>query len=363
LRILSKYLIADVVKPTLVALFIMLSIIWLMQSLRFMDLIVNRGLEISTFLYFTMLLVPTILIVVLPLSFFAGSCYCFKRLGDDNELSAIFASGLNRLQATRSIIWAAILTVLIGYAISLYFIPAGMSAFKQLQHNLRHSAGPLLLEEGTFNPAGEGLMVYIKKRHGNRGIEQILVHDTSNPARPVTWMAKRGEIVTGENGLPRLVLTQGIRQEISSEQVNTLEFNQHTLDITRDIQITERRFKEAEERYLPELIHPEADVSEQDQQRFIAEAHRRLLWPLTPLPLTLLAIFWLAQPRRFRLGTFKATLLVSGLAFGYQVVLMLLHNVAGTGMKAALYGQWALPVLLTFYLLLKLREGRDGEPA
>ena len=48
------------------ALYTLVALIWLTQSLRFVELVVNRGLSFSVFLELTSLLVPGFVAVILP---------------------------------------------------------------------------------------------------------------------------------------------------------------------------------------------------------------------------------------------------------------------------------------------------------
>ena len=330
------------VKPMLMALFIMLSIIWLMQSLRFMDFIINKGLDVGTFLWITALIIPSLLIVILPLAAFSGACFSFKRLNDDNELSSIFASGLSKWSIVNpALIMAAIVTVAC-YVLSLWLMPAGMATFKNLQHQIRQSGNNLLIEEATFNQIGKNITVYVKKRQGN-SLKNILVHDTRKEGKPITWMAKEGKVVFTEGGYPRLVLVQGSRQQVSDEQLSVLEFKKHTIDITKKVLESDDRIKGREERYLGELLITK-NISEREVKQFKAEFQKRLLWPLTPFPFIMLAAVVLIQTRRRRTGTFKATSFACLLAATYQGVLMMFHNIASKGNEAALYGQWLLPI-------------------
>src|SRR5947209_7584065 len=54
--------------------------IWLAQSLRLVDLIVNRGLSIDVFLYLALLILPRFLNIVLPIGVFIAVLFTFSRL-------------------------------------------------------------------------------------------------------------------------------------------------------------------------------------------------------------------------------------------------------------------------------------------
>lgn len=355
MRVLTAYLLKDMIRPSLVALFIMLSIIWLMQSLRFMDLIINKGLDAGTFLWITALIVPSLLIVVLPLSLFAGGVYSFKRLNDDNELSSLFNAGMSRKRIIAPSLIMAIIGTLLGYMLTLWLMPAGMSSFKNIQHHLRQSGGNLMLEEGAFNAMGDGLMVYVKHRTGNNVLHSLLVHDNRNPKRPVTWMAKQGKVTFNTSGFPRLTLVEGIRQDVSNESLSVLEFEEHTIDITKQIKLDTTRIKGSEERYMGELLQY-GNLPEREINRLKAEFQKRLVWPLTPFPVILLAAVCLISMRRRRLGSFKATASACALATTYFALLMLCHNYATKGAEAFLYGQWALPIGVTIICLIILSD-------
>lgn len=356
MSVLTRYLFADILRPAAGTLAALLTMIWLMQSLRFLDLMVNKGLDVFTFFQLTGCLVPSLLIVIVPIALMIGTVFSCKRLFDDNEMSSLMNLGLTRLHLVRSAFLNALVAVTIGYALSLWLIPAGMTSFKQLQHDLRNEKGTMLLEAGHFNQMGDDMMVYLKKRTGPQSFQQLLVHDTRRPDRPVTWMAQKGSIFLNNQGNPHLKLTNGIRQEVSEKQVSMLEFREHDLDILQRFNAPPTHWRDAEERYLHELFHPQEELSPKQKQRFEGEVHRRLLWPLLPIPLVLIACATMLKTPTRRLNSLSLS--VRALSYGllYIAVALVLHNIAKEGNTIALFGQWGLPFLTSGLCLLKLKE-------
>lgn len=343
MRIFTKYLFKDQIRPTLTALFVLLSIIWLMQSLRFMDYIVNKGLDASTFLWITVLVIPSLLIIVLPLSLFVGATFSYKRLNDDNELTAFFASGQNRWRIVWPSIFMATIVMALCYSITLWFMPAGMSAFKSLQHELRQGGGNILLEEGAFNQMGPNTMVYIRKKHPNYQLDGVLVHDTKNTNSPVTWMAEQGSIIFSSQGYPSLVLNKGTRQEVNDQRLSVLEFEKHTVDIMKQFAKPKTRKPGPQELYIGELLNTEG-LSERHMNEYNAEFHKRLLWPLNVFPLVLIPACILIRARSRRFGSVKPATMATLIAFVYQALIVVNHNLANKGNTLFLYGQWFLPI-------------------
>lgn len=346
---LQNYVVKDVVKPTLMAMGIMLGLIWLLQSLRFLDLVINKGLDFSVFLYLTLMLVPKLLTLILPIGVFVATCMTLRRWQEDNELTAVLSLGRSPKTVLFPLLGWALVMVVAGYVLFLDLLPRSTTAFKDLQYQIRTQNGQLLLEEGTFNQLGNNLMVYLKQRTSPTMLDQLLVHDTRNPEQPVTWYARTGEVSMDQDGFPQLILRNGLRQEVGVKQVGMLEFETYNLDIRQSLgqQVLAPRNKEMEEFGLADLRaaadDPKTDIK--DAHEMDAELHKRLLWPLSPLPLVLLAAAWLLKPPKRHQSSWRM-LAAAGLSgFAYLGALMGLQGISQDGAKWALYGQWALPLV------------------
>ena len=247
------------------------------------------------------------------------------------------------------------------YLVTLWLLPAGMTAFKALQHDLRQSGGNILIEEGAFNQMGPDTMVYVREKHPDYKLKGILVHDTSDIETPVTWMAEEGYITFNNNGYPSLVLVKGTRQEISQKKQNILEFQRHTIDIMKQFAKRETRQRGHEELYLGELLNTDG-LNEKDKNEYLAEFHKRLLWPLTVFPLILIPAAILIGTKSRRFGSAKPTTVAILSAFIFQVLVMVNHNMANKGEQLFLYGQWAfvgIVVLLCIYSLSDMNKQEE----
>lgn len=360
---LPSYVVRDVVKPTLIALGVLLGLVWLLQSLRFLDLLINKGLSLGVFLHLTALLVPLLLTVIVPVSVFVGACAILRRWQEDNEITAILASG----RTPGAILWPlmgwAVVAVLFGYALYLQILPRSTGLFKDLQYQIRTQEGQLLLEEGTFNQLGSDLMIYLKRRVSATRLQQLLVHDTRDPLTPVTWYARAGRVVVDADGYPRLILQDGLRQEVGAKQVSMLEFKQYDLDIRQRLgqQVIKPRGREDEEYSLGELWQTahNGDTPDKKRNEMVAEVNKRLLWPLSPIPLVALAAAWLLRPARRHQNSWWLTGGAAVCGILYMASLMGLGGLAQDGKDWALYGQWALPVVACLAALaISRRSGR-----
>ena len=361
MRILSRYLLTDLLRPTLMALFILTSIIWLMQSLRFMDLIINKGLSMPVFLKINLLVLPSMLQIILPLSVFAGTVYGLKRLHDDNELIPLFSSGRNKLDLIKPLLTLAAMSTIIGYLLSFWLVPYGMSTFKALQHDLRESGGTLLIEAGQFNQLDKKLLVYVREKVDPYHLKGILVHDSNDEDAPITWMAEEGYIHADNQGYPHLRLMKGTRQAVTHDKLSVLEFEEHTVDVMRQFQSKKHRAPEAEELYIQQLLTPSDNISPHKRAERLAEFHKRLLWPLSPIPFVIIAAIFLMTDRKHRTGInrFVPFAIISVIA--YQILLMVSFNMASKGNVMMLYGEWVLPLIVIFIGFIYLKPKMEAE--
>ncbi len=73
----------------------LVALIWLTQSLRFVEMVVNRGLSFRTFFELTGLLIPNFIAMILPITTFVVVQFVYQRLAGDRELTVMRAAGLS----------------------------------------------------------------------------------------------------------------------------------------------------------------------------------------------------------------------------------------------------------------------------
>lgn len=350
---LPRYIALQAALATLVAASGLLALVWLLQSLRFLDFLVNKGLGVGVFFNITGLLVPRLLVIILPLAVLVGVGYAARRLQDDYEVTALLASGASpRLAWLPLLGWGAVVSGLL-YIVMLLVQPASITAFKELEMDLRTRQGQLLLEEGTFNPLGEDLMVYIKRRLSPTTFEQLLVHDTRDPTNPVTWYARFGSLQDrGQGRAPQLLLQQGIRQEAGLRQTSMLEFASYNLDLSTQLGAVNLsvREPEVEELGLSQAWQTSQATTTPPRRaaRLQAEVVNRLSWPLLPLPLTIVALAALLHPPKRKQSSIRGAVAAGVVGVG------VMGTQFGWLTEAQSGADWALGLMLLWPLAATL---------
>jgi lipopolysaccharide export system permease protein len=313
MKLYALYLLWQLTLPTLLATLAFSGAVWLSQSLRFVDLIVNKGLPVTTFLYLTLLLFPSLLLVILPFALFCAVLFVYHRLTLESELTVMKAVGLSNLQiAAPCLVLAGVVTA-IGYALGLYVMPFTYEGFRELQYEVRRDFSYVLLQPGVFNTPIEDVTVFVRDHEEDGSLSGILVHDDRNKRLPVTMMAEHGLLVQGASG-PLFVLQRGSRQELDARaarerSVSILRFDRYTLDLASAASQPDDRARKPKELYLHELLDPPDGFNEASRRELIAEGHKRLTWPLNALVFALIGLACLLPRDYSRHGPWRNILI------------------------------------------------------
>jgi lipopolysaccharide export system permease protein len=283
------------------------ALVWLTQSLRFIELVLDRGLSLAVFIELTGLMLPGFITVILPITTFVVVLFVYVRMTTDRELVVMRAAGLSPLRLARPGIALALASVATCYMLNLWLVPLSHGAFRVWQFEIRNEMAAILLQEGVFSSVGNDLTVYARERDRDGTLRGILVHDQREPNAPVTVIAEQGRITSTPLG-PRVVLLNGVRQQLDRQapgqppRLTVLSFAENSIDLARATRQEEVRSRDSRERSVTELLNPDPaeGLRPRELARFHAEAHQRLSAPLTALTYALvgLAVALTGQFRR-----------------------------------------------------------------
>ncbi|WP_137181516.1 LPS export ABC transporter permease LptF [Roseomonas sp. AR75] len=273
------------------------ALVWLTQSLRFIELVLDRGLSLGVFIELTSLMLPGFVAVILPITTFVVVLFVYVRMNSDRELVVMRAAGLSPMRLARPAITLAAISVAIGYLLNMWLVPLSHGAFRMWQFEIRNQMAAILLQEGVFSSVGNDLTVYARARERDGTLRGILVHDQREPGAPVTIIAEQGRITTTPQG-PRVLLINGVREQMEQRpngqppRLNALSFAENSVDLARATRQEEVRARDSRERSIPELLDPDPEegLRPRDVARFYGEAHQRMSAPLTALSYALVAL-------------------------------------------------------------------------
>lgn len=332
----------------------LVALIWLTQSLRLIELVLNHGLSLSVFFELTGLLVPNFIAVILPITTFVVVQFVYQRLSGDRELTVMRAAGLSSWRLSRPAL-VLTLTVVVGcYALNLWLVPLSYTAFREYQFEIRSRMAALLLQEGVFTPVSDELTVYVRSRDRDGTLRGILVEDARQKNSRATILAETGQLVEGRDG-PRVILHNGSRQQIdrTNGRLNVLTFSENTIDLATTNKANEQRYRDAAEMSTEELLQPPSSVFARDIGKLKVEGHRRLTTPLTAASFAMVALMSVLSGTFQRHGNVLRPLLAVLGVVGLLALGLAIGNLAARqlGLVPLIYVHAIVPGLLCAWRL------------
>ena len=184
---LTKYISKEVTCGFLLVVFSLLSMLWLTQSLRFIEMVANKGLPLKLFVELTTLLMPQLFCVLSPIALFTAVLFVYNRLLADRELVIMQASGISPLRnAVPAIIMGIVLSFFSIY-VQNWGIPKAEATFRRLEWEIKNNVSHLMFREGEFTNLKDNLTVFMTKYEPDGSVSGILLVDERNKKEKVTF--------------------------------------------------------------------------------------------------------------------------------------------------------------------------------
>lgn len=98
LKILQRYVLVELIGPTLLGLIVFTFVLLATHLFRLMDLLVNRGVPLPLFAALVGTLLPPLVVLTTPMAVLVGVLLGVGRLAADNEIMAMRTSGVDLLR-------------------------------------------------------------------------------------------------------------------------------------------------------------------------------------------------------------------------------------------------------------------------
>ena len=351
--VLTWYILRQCLSSLVLASLSIIGLVWLGQTLRLVELLVNKGALFIDFLYVTLLGVPFWLLIILPISSTIAATSVLSKMQQDKEILAMSAAGISPFRiGLGPMIMGGMITVFLMVN-SAYLMPATYSQYKTFMLNLRASAPIIILQEGVFIDITKGLTIYIHNKQSDNVFKDVFIRDSRN-ADVVVEIHSEKATVSIDNENPSLILFNGIRTQFSdtSTKAQILEFESYELNMTQKSVINSDRPKDYNEMGIGELLTKTISNSQyQDEMR--AEGHFRLTAPFLALSLVVMVVSVFLRSRFQRGHYWYQISIVTGLT----VLIELAHLTARSmtvnfpGLFPMMYVVVFLPLVIGFFTL------------
>lgn len=351
MNVFSRYVFRQTGSAIVLILSTLIIIIWVSVALKEIDLMTNEGQSASIFLYITLLSLPQIIGVVMPVALLIACVHVLNKASGDSEIIVMSASGAGRWLLAVPMLSVSFIILLLVIGNNAFLQPAAMRELRAYTVKVRTDLLSHVLQPGKFTTARENLTFHIRARSDNGDILGFLLQDTRNPDQQMSYMAARSRLVE-KNGTTFLVMYDGhiFRKPTGSDETQIIRFDNYIFDLSQfEPGSEEKTYYKTYESYLGELIAPDPEnpYFKSRPGTFRAELHDRLSNPLYPVLFALIAIAALGYARTTRESRIRSLSIAFACAAGARLGGLSAVNMFAK-QETALYLVWGIPLFGIF---------------
>ncbi len=327
MSIYIKYISRAIFPPLITSAIVLTSLVWITQTLR-MAYLLDKGIDLSKFLKFTTLLIPSLLFMILPIITVITVIYVYNKLQDDRQIVIFRSSGLSNFDIAKPALVVATITTIIAYYLSAHLMPLSYNNLKQGLNDFKENYVSNIIDEKTFNQISKHSTIYVDRKNSNGSLEGVVLFDNKSPEKKTVLFAQRGHIRSLRESVTEFELTNGVRHSYDqSGNLTKLKFESLIVAVGSEQNEVNVRTRTSLELYIQEMLWPDESIAPDRQKRLIAEGHSRIIWPLFNFAFVCLALsIFLRQPYNRKshikqfVYTFVPILLVAYLHFSMQKI-------------------------------------------
>ncbi len=346
---LDWYTLRGLFGPLVLCLCVLLLAQLLERLLRLFDMAAATGASSLLVLKMAGTLVPHYLGLAIPAAFFAAIFMAVARVGDDNELDAMLATGRSITRMAAPYFLVALALCAFNYYLFGYLQPQTRYGYQLNVHQVRQTGWNARMEDNRFVTVKQGFTLGADSVGADgRQLTRVFVERRSEAGEEIIT-AERGRLVPSADGTRLLLeLENGmIARDNIAGTVRVVKFAQGRIneDFTAVPPPFRARGGSVRELLLPELAvnSPQVQEAALEPAQVKGEFHGRVARTFLPLLLPLLALpLGMAAKRGRRApGTVFATLALLALNQALQFG----ESLAETGRVTAWIAVWA-PVVI-----------------
>ena len=232
-----KYFTIEIIKSFITILFAFTAIAWTVRAVNFLDLVVENGYSVKTYLLFSLLNITNIITKFIPISFLLSLIVSILKFERQNELIILWTSGLNKIKLVNLLFLISILALIVQISFATFVTPNALNKSRNLIKLSDFDSVSSIIKINEFSDSFKDLTFYVQKRNQKNEMKNIFIRDdgtflqglisNNEDSTNTTVTAKSGYI---DN--KKLILNEGSIQSKSKEgKLNNVNFKKTEISI------------------------------------------------------------------------------------------------------------------------------------
>ena len=351
MSIINRYLQREILLPFFYVLVVLVFILLMGQLFKIVNMVVSEGVRLWDVIRLVSALIPQIMTMALPISFFFAVLVSLGRMVGDGEVVALKAAGVSPYTMLKPVLQLAVACTIVTLLVSAWLAPWGMRQVRQVTFDILKEKVTLALRSQTLNLAFPGMAIYMGEIDRENGrVEDVFIEDRRHGEHPQTITAIAGVIVGDRDSSTLLLqLEEGTIHEYDpqEESYRVTDFSQYRINFDISDLLGEEGRVKLNNKALPNsaLLRKIALKKSRGKNptRARATLYKRFTQPFSCLAFALLGLALALVPVR------------SGARFqGFVFGLVFLLAYYLTGMVTEYLAEWQPSLSLFFFWLPNL---------
>ena len=363
-RVLHRYLAKELFSAFFLGLAGFTLLLLTGKILQLTELLVNKGVPFSQILGLLYFLLPSFLVLTIPMATLLSVLLTFNRLSSDSEVTALKASGVSLYQLTPVVFVLSLGAFLATIILSLYSLPWANYSSRSLLYQIASTRAQAGVKERVFNDDFEGLVLYVDQVAAQTLEWQgVFIFDSRDPADVNTIIALKGTVLSEPKSLTvTLQLKNGAIHKLGNKPETYQKIDFYTYDLLLDLKTGWKKSQEAgkkpSELSLGELYQAIQTLRSGNADARIqwVKIHEKFSIPFACLVFGVIGIPLGIQSRPARAGKSAGFAWSIGVLLVYYLLTNAGTSLAERGVLPVEISMWAPNIIflcLAIYLLIK----------
>ena len=235
-KIYQNY-IKEILKNFFVILLSLSIIAWAVKAVNYLDLIVENGYSVVTYLAYSVLSLTGVLMKFMPLSFLVSIVFFITKHKDENEFTILWTSGIKKIHIVNLLFFSSILVLVFYLIFSLFVTPFSLNQSRKLLSNKSEISIIPTIKKNEFSDVFKGLTLFVNDKIDNE-IKNIFIFDSSGNFKHLSNNKLKNELlsIVAQKGIVEkneMILLNGqiVTSSNNNQNSKMVKFDQMNLNL------------------------------------------------------------------------------------------------------------------------------------
>jgi len=220
-KLIFKKILSDYLNFFIIAIISTSLIVWVFQSVNFLDIIIEDSRGYLTYLNYSILNFPKIISKLLPFVLFFSFFYILNKYENNNELLIFWNFGVNKITLVYYFFYFSLIVAILQITLSSIIVPNSLQFSRSIMTKSNINLFEGFIKPKRFNDTVKNLTIYSEDKKENGDLVNIFIKKDTKLDFQITY-ARIGRLKTGVNNI--LELYNGQTINYVDKKITTFNF-------------------------------------------------------------------------------------------------------------------------------------------